>query len=227
MQWSQCEQTCFEVRCGFGCAGIINLNDRSDDTRAASAWYQMFLHRTYRTGVHGVAISACTFRRIADKAEATTRFSARARRAPIGRKAFDQFRNFVASIVAGESGAKFLRALSISRVREHGPNRLANLRASWPAGAKIDAGARPRDPRGYFRLILAIAGNDQGHTETERLSHGAITAVGHHDTHLREQAVKRQERPRPRIGRQRNWDRFDGRAAGTCDDDQILVRQRR
>jgi hypothetical protein len=67
------------------------------------------------------------------------------------------------------------------------------LRGRWPAGAEIDAGARPRDPRGDFRFFLAVPSNDHWHTEAERVSDGAITAIGHHDAHFREQAIERQE----------------------------------
>ena len=79
--------------------------------------------------------------------------SVKVRRRPTGRKVFDQFRNLVRSVVAGECGADRLRALSILRLDEYGADRLANLRGRWPAGAEIDAGAHPRDPRGYFRFL--------------------------------------------------------------------------
>jgi hypothetical protein len=62
--------------------------------------------------------------------------------------------------MAGKCGAQRLGALAILRLGEYGADRLANLRDRWPAGAEINAGARPRDPRGNFRFFLAIPGND-------------------------------------------------------------------
>src|SRR5207244_2019012 len=124
-------------------------------------------------------------RRSPDKVEPARWISLRAGWQSGGRELFDPFRNLVTSVVAGERGAQRLCTLSVLRRGEHGADRLANLRGGWPAGPKIDAGARPRDARGNFRLFLTIPGDDQRHTETERVIDAAIAAIGHHDAHLR------------------------------------------
>src|SRR5258708_20474289 len=91
--------------------------------------------RASRTGAVFDSLATCTPRRSVDRAEPATCISVTARRRPAGRKAFDQFRNLVTSVVAGGSGGRAPPAPSLFRPPQHGPAPPAPLASPSPPPA--------------------------------------------------------------------------------------------